>query len=424
VYGYRVSGLEGFARTAPLLGAWIYSGRGRQVTDPQTGAVVDLVATLRSAIVAGTDPSAPAYWGKIDDDSQRIVEAADIARLLWLTRREIWSELDSGEKSRVYAWLAQVDHVKISSTNNWLLFPVVVDAFLRSVGYPADASRANYEAFKKNLLQNGWFRDGDRGRVDYYNAWGISYDLYWIDLLDPSFERPFIEQTLAESGALTALLLSPSGIPTMGRSVCYRTAIPSAVLTGSFVSPATLSPGLARRALDATWRYFVFHGALREGALTMGYFETDARIVDLYSGAGSCHWGLRSLTLAFMARESDEFWTAPSEPLPVEKSDYRIEFPKLDWTVTGNRASGEITIAIGQNRDRTVAPESYALLQRAMEWLGHSPIRPSNDALKYQLHEYSALRPFQNLLFGEERGSFAGAMAAGSFQGGVRATPH
>jgi hypothetical protein len=171
VYGYRVSGLEGFARTAPLLGAWIYSGRGRQVTDPQTGAVVDLVATLRSAIVAGTDPSAPGYWGKIDDDSQRIVEAADIARLLWLRRREIWSELDSGEKSRVYAWLAQVDHVKISSTNNWLLFPVVVDAFLRSVGYPADASRANYEAFKKNLLQNGWFRDGDRGRVDYYNAW-------------------------------------------------------------------------------------------------------------------------------------------------------------------------------------------------------------------------------------------------------------
>jgi hypothetical protein len=127
--GYAVSGLEGFARTAPMLGAWIYSGRSPRVADPQTGKVIDLVSTLRSSVLAGVDPSSPGYWGKMNDNDQRIVEAADIARLLWLTRREIWFQLPSEEKSKIATWLLQVDKVKISTRNTWILFPVTVHVF-------------------------------------------------------------------------------------------------------------------------------------------------------------------------------------------------------------------------------------------------------------------------------------------------------
>jgi len=88
VHGYRLSGLEGFARTAPLMAAWIASGRDPAPMDPLTHKPVGLVAILRKGLLAGTDPDGPSYWGEITDFDQRIVEAADIARVLWLTREQ------------------------------------------------------------------------------------------------------------------------------------------------------------------------------------------------------------------------------------------------------------------------------------------------------------------------------------------------
>jgi len=40
---------------------------------------------LRTGILHGVDPRSNEYWGAIGDYDQRIVEAADIARILWLT---------------------------------------------------------------------------------------------------------------------------------------------------------------------------------------------------------------------------------------------------------------------------------------------------------------------------------------------------
>jgi hypothetical protein len=164
------------------------------------------------------------------------------------------------------------------------------------------------------------------------------------------------------------------------------------------LAPAEISPGLARRALDATWDYFVDHGVLREGTLSMGYFNSDPRIVDRYSGPGSCHWGLRSLTLAFMASPSDTFWTSAAEPLPVETSDYRLDLPKLDWTVQGNQATQDIEITIGSNTNTAVAVSNFSIYRHVMEAILHRPMRPENFEIKYKLRKYSAIRPFNDLL--------------------------
>src|SRR5262249_5693036 len=158
--GYRVSGLEGFARTAPLLGAWLYSGRSRMVAAPSSNHTIDLLDLLRGAILAGTTPSSSSYWGKMTDNDQRIVEAADIARLLWLTPDQIWFGLTEDERARVANWLSQVNGVEITYHNNWVLFPVVVNAFLESVGYTNGGGGDAYDDFKRNYLEEGWFRDG------------------------------------------------------------------------------------------------------------------------------------------------------------------------------------------------------------------------------------------------------------------------
>ena len=72
VHGYRLSGLEGFARTAPLMAAWIASGRDPAPMDPLTHEPVGLVAILRKGLLAGTDPDCPSYWGEITDFDLRI----------------------------------------------------------------------------------------------------------------------------------------------------------------------------------------------------------------------------------------------------------------------------------------------------------------------------------------------------------------
>jgi hypothetical protein len=392
VHGYRINGLEGFARTAPLLAAWIHSGRGTIVSDSSSGVSVDLVACLRSGILAGTDRDSPVYWGRIGSKDQRIVEAADIARTLWLTRDFIWRDFTAAQRKQVADWLLQVN-AKAVWPNNWLLFSVVVNSALAALGYDSARADPRYDQFKANYLDHGWYYDRPHG-VDYYNAWGITYDLLWIHLLRPDFDRDFIRRAVAQSAWLTAHLIGPKGIPILGRSICYRTAISVPVIADAFIDGSAASLGRGRRALDVVWRYFVARGCLRNGALTQGYFGNDPRFVEPYLGPGSSHWGLRSLVLALMQAPGSDFWTVPEVPLPVEVGDYRLDLPKLGWIVTGRREPGEITIRLLANASSTIVPEPYTKRMRWAEWFARQPMRPRNMKAKYRASEYSSARPF------------------------------
>jgi hypothetical protein len=396
VLGYRISGLEGFARTAPLLAAWIFSGRNKAPIDPVTHERVDLVAILRKGLLAGTDPASPAYWGKIKNYDVRIVEAADISRVLWLTREQIWTEFSVAEQNQVAAWLLEVNKTA-TPTNNWLLFPVIVNFTLDALGYVNVAQTvpynpSGYYEFKNDYLENGWFFDRPEG-VDYYNAWGITYDIFWIHLLYPNFDRSFILKVLDQSASLTAHLIGPKGIPIMGRSIGYRTAIPVPVIARSFIDQAVAAQGMARRSMDVVWRYFVAHGCLRNGTLTQGYFDSDPRFVDRYSGPGSYHWGLRSLVLAFMHRPESQFWAAPEQPLPIEVTDYRLDLPKLGWIIEGCKETGGIAIRIPNNKPARISPVSHTRFRQIGEKILRRPLRPYNHALKYECYEYTSENP-------------------------------
>jgi hypothetical protein len=394
--GAAVDGLQGFARTSPLLAAWVYSNRGAVISDHASGNKLDMVSILREGLLAGTNKTLPVYWGPISDRDQRIVETADIARVLWLTRTQIWAKLSLSEQRQVAAWLLQVNSVT-TPDNNWLLFPVVVNFALDALGYAdntlsiAYAYKKFYE-FKENYLENGWFFDKPSG-VDYYNAWGITYDIFWIHLLRPNFDREFILDVLTQSASLTAHLVGPKGIPIMGRSIIYRTAVSVPVLAASFIDSSDRAQGLARRAMDAVWRYFVARGCLRNGTLTQGYFDTDPRLVERYMDPGSSHWGLRSLVLAYMHRPGSAFWTAAHEPLPVEMADYCLEFPKLGWVIVGRTADCSIRIRIPGNQLAVIRPQAYSIVAQIGERLARTPLRPHNHSVKYECAEYRSDNP-------------------------------
>jgi hypothetical protein len=394
--GFKINGMEAFVRGGALLAAWINSGRDPAVADDATGQRADLVAYLKRGLLAGTDPSTHAYWGRFRTADQRIVDAADIARILWMTRSQIWQQLSTAQQAQITAWLQQLNGLD-TPANVWLLFPVTVDAVLRSLGQPGFPAYAqsNYAKFKLNYLSNGWFNDPPEG-VDFYGAWGVNYELFWIDHIDPQIDHDYIHSILRDAADVDAHLISLAGIPIMGRSICYRTAVSVPLLTANLAGESSVSAGLARHGLDVNWRYFVAHGALQDGTLTQGYFGADPRFLDLYSGPGSCGgWGNRSLLLALLNTPGAEFWRAPPEPLPVERADFQMDYDRLGWKVTGTQANGDIVIEVQGNRGKPdTAPVPYSAWRHLLEPLLCRPFRPPNEAVGYGRQRYSALRPY------------------------------
>jgi hypothetical protein len=398
--GYTVDGLEGYARTGSLIAAWVYSGREPllQSLSPRGSAATDLVAMLRSGLIEGTNPRSPEYWGDFERPDQRMVEAADVARIVWMTRTTIWDKLNDSERRDLRAWLIAAAGLP-PPHNNWMLFPVVIDLVLASLPGETQAplleqrAHAGFAAYRQLYLDHGWFNDPPHG-VDFYNTWGIPYDLFWIRTLAPDFEPQFIGDAIQQSAQLTQHLIGPRGVPILGRSICYRTAVPVPLLAASLLEPEKFPAGEAARALDVVWQYFVANDALRDGALTQGYFKEDLRLLDTYSGTGSCHWGLRSLVLALMHPEGDPFWRNPEQPLPVEVGDYRLELTRLGWIVEGRRETGNITITVLKNATEVNTIEALPWAMSAREFFLRTPLRPGNHEVKYESRHYSSTSPY------------------------------
>lgn len=389
--GRRSDGMEGFARMFPVAASWLAAGRPDGIA--ADGKEASLAALFRQGVLAGTDPAGPEYWGEIGDNDQRIVEAADIALGLWLSRRQIWERMADGERRQVAQWLARGLQVEVYD-GNWELFPTMVHTVLRALGVDTRAAderaRTRYEHFKSSYRGNGWFFDPPNG-FDFYNAWSIHYELFWLDRIDPSFDPAFIRKASAEYAGFIKHAFGPRGYPMMGRSSCYRMAATAPLLAATQLAPDRVTPGEATRALDATWRYFVQRDALRDGAVTAGFCGTNPEIVANYSGPASCLWALRSLIVAlYLDGTAGRLLDSPRQKLPVELGDFKVASEPPGWTLVGRQASGDVDLLISANPpDAVPALNRYGPVQRLAEWITRKPRRPDNHAALYGRGRYS-----------------------------------
>lgn len=402
--GPRADQMEGFSRFVPLIAVWVASGRPRTVSLPTHGSI-DLVALVKTGLLNGTNPVSPGYWGEIGPFDQRIVEAADIALALWLLRKDLWAGLSTMERSQIAGWLGRVSRERIHD-NNWHLFVVLTNAVLKGLGvaYARDEYFAHYLRFKAFYRGDGWFSDGPDDRFDYYNAWQIHYHLLWIDEIDPDLDRDFIREAYRAFAKTYIRFFSPGGFPILGRSVCYRMATPAPLVLAEALGRSQLMPGQTRRALGATWRYFIARGGVRRGQVTQGYCAEDLRFLDRYSGPASCLWSLRSLVAAFANPPGSPFWATPEASLPVEQQDFDLRIPGAAWRVTGRRADGNVAVTQeGKGVDDSIRIREYRLYARAADTivafygltqLVGGPRRPWNTAVAYRLPRYSSSEPF------------------------------
>lgn len=398
--GSTVEGLEGFARSSVLIGAWIAGGRETKIWLDKASTQYDLIEHLRSGLEAGTNPFHPEYWGDINDYDQRIVEAADIALCIWITRDVLFNKLRKKSQHRIQFWLSQIDEKRIYG-GNWLLFRIIVKSILNKMGSYQFNVDQDYNEFKSFYVGDGWFGDGKDGAIDYYNAWQMHYMLFWITKICPNYDSLFIKDVQERFGKCFQYFISTAGFPAFGRSICYRLAIATPLIIMAERYPEKWS-GKGRRSLDVTWAYFLKNNALSKGGISQGYFKNNENLLENYSGRASSLWSLRSMIIALIIKDNSAFWNKDKEALlPVEKKSYNMAFHSVGIHLIGNRGSREITLKLEKSImgacDENSGPyKEMTFVHKALQKILKRPLRPSNMNHKYGRATYSNINLFFN----------------------------
>jgi hypothetical protein len=395
--GLVVEGLEGFARTAPMIATWLSSGRSRNVK-LSDGSTYDILSHLKNGIIQGTTPSSSGYWGDFEDFDQRAVEAADIALVIWLLKKKMNVEFNSLEFKHIKNWLKQINKKQIHG-GNWHLFRLIVNTVLFDFGDDSKKQAINqdYNEFKSFYVGDGWFSDGKNGAIDYYNVWQMQYFLFWLSEIKPNLDDQFIHQVFTLFAKSYKYFISKQGFPIWGRSSCYRLAAPVPLIINGLKN--NQEAALAKRSLDATWIYFIGKGSLKSGTVTQGYCGNDPELLENYSGRASCLWSLRSLTLAYYQKESGSIWKATGGLLPIETGDYEINIKGPKLKVIGNTLTHEVTVEQLEPYKRITDISDQPLIEMPLwrsfaEVVLRRPLRLDNFEVKYGRKKYTNITPF------------------------------
>ncbi len=395
IYGARNDAIEGVTRGLPLWSAYLtWSGADAFLADRMRRAVA-------RALDHGTDPRHPGYWGAIGPRSTLICEAADVALAAWLLRDELDTLIDSGAKARLAAWLVQAVGQE-TADNNWHLFVAMVDAVLchlRAGHVFRSADRiARVESFR---LADGCFRDGPNGRVDFYNAWGFHYAIFWLRQMRIGGLPPAWNAVLGEFWAWYRELFSGEALPLFGRSLCYRFATPVPLLAMAVEHPhrRDIADEAARRFANIT-KYFAAHGGLRRGCFSQGVLGPDTRWLDPYSGPASALWGARAAIVLLYGDVVQEWTGLPCMAQAADAADFEpkvLDVAGLNARILADPVRDHRTVEF-----RDVLPGSAGAIRRRTvrdRWrqlLGARAARPQNNLYEIGWRRFgSGLREYR-----------------------------
>jgi hypothetical protein len=345
-----VDAIESFARIASAWGAWLRNPANPPSLNFQ-GHEVDVEAIFYQALLDGTNPSNPhTYWGDIGHLDQRIVESADIAVALWMSRERVFNKMTNPEQAQVIAWLAQVDN-KGTYTDNWILFTAMAQAVRHHLGFPSPLDDLDNRLMQIGEFYrgDGWYVDGPTDEFELYNAWmfGWHYLLWtWID----GDRRPDHRQQVLERGrsfveGFLHFFGANGSYPAWGRSIVYRFAALAPFAVGHFLKIAPDDPGLLRRVSSGCIRYFYDRGLFdpEDHFVRQGYHGDFPPAGEAYISPGSPYWCCHGLFALTFDRD-DPFWTATESPLPVEREDFDLVLPAPGLVLSGRKATGQVLL--------------------------------------------------------------------------------
>jgi len=339
--GPASDGLEGFARTF-LLAGFLVAGDGG--ADPD-----GWLERYALGLAAGTDPTSPEAWPRLDELAQAKVEAASIALILQLTRPWLWDGLSPGVRERVVDWLSGAIGGSYPPIN-WVWFHIIVESFLREVGGPWSAAdiEADLAVHAGMRRSDGWLSDGQERAYDHYVGWALHlYPLLWTHLFDVTGSlvvagvRDQWADDLARYLEDAVRLVGVDGSPLLqGRSLTYRFAAAAPFWVAALTGTGGLAPGVIRRATTRMLEHFLARGALgANGILSLGWGTEWPSIRQDYSGPGSPYWACKGM-LGLMLPADHPVWTSPEQPLPAEVGDEERVVSAPGWLLSARRDNG------------------------------------------------------------------------------------
>ncbi|GEM_PF-4187329 len=351
--GELPAGMEGVTRMLPALGAWLANLENPALVDLR-GTVVDIESLATEALLHGTDPEHPEYWGDIVQGwDQRTVEAALVAEFLLDTRARIWEMLNEHEQAQIMTWLAPAND-QLSA--NWRLFQVARNTAREVLGFRVDAVAfgLQLDGIDSEYLSDGFYYDAYKGRVDYYNAFVVHPgSILWMQHLGDSdpVRRSRLETRLGAFLFHFPYFFSSGGAPVMfGRSIAYRSAVVSPVVDAYLAGYSTLSAGLSRRIVSGNLSFHLGHDLrsvdymLDDGnVVTRGFIGEDPRVLENYIRPGSQYYVTRALKVLSLP-SNDPFWMQVEEPLPADIGSFDHALPALGFTLVHHYDDGAVTL--------------------------------------------------------------------------------
>jgi hypothetical protein len=337
----QVTYLEAVGRTMAGVAPWLAlpddeSGEGRQRKQ--------LRIALLKGISNAVDPFNADYLN-FRTEQQPLVDAAFMAQGFLRAPKALWEPLDSVTKKRVVEEFKSLRN-RSASYNNWLLFAAISEAFLMSVGEQADPARIDF-ALKKMAewyAGDGWYSDGPRFSMDYYNSFVIQpmlVDLYTVLLrfnkVSEADYQLVLKRMLRHAEYQERIIGADGSFPPFGRSITYRTGAFQVLAHCSLLGryPEQVTAAQTRCAMTALMqKMFTSCNNFNEnGWLVLGFCGSQPSVADYYTSTGSLYMAaLGFLPLGLPA--SDPFWTAP----PVDwtskkawssqsfKKDYKVDY--------------------------------------------------------------------------------------------------
>ena len=356
-YPQRTIGMEAFSRPLWAL-APLWAGGGRADA---------FLPIYQRGLVNGTDPDSPEYWGDPNDYDQLFVEMAALACAILETPESVWNPLTDTEKAKLGKWLDTINHHDLPGCN-WLLFRVLVNLALDSVGMPCSMQQAAADMAEvdKWYVGDGWYSDGPaevKPQKDYYNPWAIQYYTVLYSVFaarrDPARAALYRERAV-QFGRQFAQWFDPDGaaLP-FGRSLGYRIGqsafYAACIWAGLEPLPLPVMKGIIVRNLAWWLARPIFD---RDGVLTIGYGYPQMYMAERYNAPGSPYWGMKSFLLLALP-DNHPFWSAEAAPMPALE---RLKpMPYANMLV--QRRAGRVTAyaaGVNEGHGHGQFPEKYA----------------------------------------------------------------
>jgi hypothetical protein len=347
-HDHQADRLESYARPLTLAAFWLQSAPRAE----DAALRARLAGWFRSALVLGTDPASPQYWGPDASYHQHHVEMGLMAISLQIASRDVWEPLAPAEKAQVLAWFGTCRGSGIVN-NNHLFMSVHILEFLAKQGAEHRTDRAVVNAHLNQLETmhrgGGWFEDGINQAYDHYNAYAFHfYGLFWAHLhgaRDPAraqrwrdWARPFVDDYrhfFAASGEH----------PAFGRSITYRFNCLNVFGLALLERCTAAAPGELRRLCTRNLDFFLSRPIYQEqGALGPGFTDVFPRLIEMYSAPGSPYWAAKGFAPLLLPPDH-AFWNDPEQHLAAERGFVRLmPAPGL---VTRSLPDGEVEILNG-----------------------------------------------------------------------------